>query len=469
MPSIMIAGTSSHVGKSVIVAAICKILSKIGYDVAPFKAQNMSLNSFVTKEGKEIAMAQAFQARACGVEPNEFMNPILLKPKGEGVSQLVILGEAVRDVTVREYYGMFKDLLKIVEDSYRRLEKEFDVVVIEGAGGIAEINLYEFDLANIWTARIARPSLIIVGDIDRGGVFASLYGTYSLLPKDIASMVKGFVINKFRGDISLLRGGLEEIERLTGVRVLGVIPFVNLTFTPEDSLGIDEWGCRDALVGILKLPRISNWTDFEHLRPISKFVWKGERLSDFEVVIIPGTKNTIADLMEMKSAGIHEEIRRIAGKIPVIGICGGYQMLCKEIVDMGVEHGNLRVKGIGLLDAITVFDEFKKRTAQVYKRVTGDAVIIDRIKGEVVWGYEIHKGKTYSKRPIFEDEGCMSEDGMAWGTYLHGLFENDNVLRALSEYLGIKIGKRNDWIDVFSKVVERSLDLDYLLARSNLK
>ncbi len=465
----MIAGTSSHVGKSVIVAALCRILSKMGYNIAPFKAQNMSLNSFVTKDGKEIAIAQAFQAKACGIEPNELINPILLKPKGNLLSQLIVLGKAVKDVSALEYYKEVGWLREVVERAYRELEKEFDVIVIEGAGGLAEINLYDRDLANIGIARIAKPSIFIVGDIDRGGVFASLYGTYKLLPEDVASMVKGFIINKFRGDVRLLKGGIDKLKTLTGIEVLGIIPFVNLTFTPEDSVSLEEWSDRDARIGIVRFPRISNWTDFEHLKPFGiKFIWKRDDLSEFDVIILPGTKNTIADLKELKSAGVDEKLGKIAGKVPIIGICGGYQMLGKEIIDKGVEHDYVRVKGLGLLDAITIFDEFKKKTVQVVKTVTGDAVILDKIKGQKVWGYEIHKGKTFASNPIFEDDGCASDDGMVWGTYLHGLFSNDNVLKAIAGYLNVKFVKPKSWIDEFAEVVKNSLDIEFILKTIDL-
>ena len=463
MPALMIAGTSSHVGKSVIVAALCRIFSKMGYNVAPFKAQNMSLNSFVTRDGKEIAIAQAFQAKACGIEPNELMNPILLKPKGNKISQLIVLGEAVKDISALEYYREVEQLQKIVENAYRKLGEEFDIIIIEGAGGIAEINLYDRDIANIGIARIAKPSIFIVGDIDRGGVFASLYGSYRLLPEDIASMVKGFIINKFRGDVNLLKSGIEKLETITGVRVLGVIPFVDLTFTPEDSISLDDWNCKDARIGIVRFPRISNWTDFEYLKPAGiRFIWKRDDLSKFDIIILPGTKDTIADLKELKSTGVSEKLKKIAGKIPVIGICGGYQMLGRELIDKGVEHGYIRAKGLGLLDAVTIFDEFKKRTVQVVKRVTGDAVILDKIKGQKVWGYEIHKGKTFASNPILEDDGCASDDGMTWGTYLHGLFMNDNVLNAISKYLGVKLTKGRDWIDLFADIVEKHIDVELI-------
>ncbi len=464
MPALMIAGTSSHVGKSVIVAALCRIFSKMGYNVAPFKAQNMSLNSFVTRDGKEIAIAQAFQAKACGIEPNELMNPILLKPKGNKISQLIVLGEAVKDISALEYYREVEQLQKIVENAYRKLEEEFDIIIIEGAGGIAEINLYDRDIANIGIARIAKPSIFIVGDIDRGGVFASLYGSYRLLPEDIANLVKGFIINKFRGDVNLLKSGIEKLETITGVRVLGVIPFVDLTFTPEDSISLDDWNCKDARIGVVRFPRISNWTDFEYLKPAGiRFIWKRDDLSKFDIIILPGTKDTIADLKELKSTGVSEKLKKIAGKIPVIGICGGYQMLGKELIDKGVEHGYIRAKGLGLLDAVTIFDEFKKRTVQVVKRVTGDAVILDKIKGQKVWGYEIHKGKTFASNPILEDDGCASDDGMTWGTYLHGLFMNDNVLNAISKYLGVKLTKGRDWIDLFADIVKNCIDINFII------
>ncbi len=462
MPAIMVAGTSSHVGKSVITAAICRILAKRGYSVAPFKAQNMSLNSYVTEDGKEIAVAQAFQARACGIEPNEFMNPILLKPKGHGVSQLVLLGESVGDFTVREYYSTIPKLKKVVEEAYRWLEEEYDVIVIEGAGGIAEINLYDRDLANIHTARIAKPATIIVGDIDRGGVFASLYGTFSLLPDDVRSLVSGFVINKFRGDPSLLEPGLRELERLTGVEVLGVVPYVTLNFTPEDSVSLEDWK-GEGRIAVVRLPRISNFTDFVPLKGFGvEFVWK-KRLEEYEVVIVPGSKDTVADLKELKDSGMAEEIRRFGN--PVIGICGGYQMLGRELVDEGVEHGRVRVKGLGLLDAVTVFRDYRKVTRRVRRRVNGNAVILERIRGETVEGYEIHKGRTVARNPIFEDEGCASEDGRVWGTYMHGLFENANVLRALGDFLGVKVKIERDWVEEFTRVVEERVRLDPILER----
>ncbi len=451
----MVCGTSSNAGKSLIVAALCRFFAKKGYDVAPFKAQNMSLNSYVTRDGKEIAFAQAYQAFAAGIEPDERMNPILLKPKGNFTSQLVVLGEAVKDVDIRSYWKELSHLKVIVRRAYESLMDEFDIVIIEGAGGMAEINLYDRDLANIYMARIAKPDILIVGDIDRGGVFASLYGTYHLLPADIKKYVKGFIINKLRGREDILEPGIRKIERICRVPVLGVIPYIDAFFPSEDSLNIEDWSNNGENVAIVRFRRVSNFTDFEPIRSISKFVDLNSSIKDFDIVVLPGSKDTIADLKELKESVLGEEIVKYAGKKVIVGICGGYQMLGRELIDYGIEHGTLRIKGLGLLDSTTEFKDFKKKTVQVVKEVTGSAAIIDKIKGEKVWGYEIHKGITHTRNPIFEDEGCASEDGMVWGTYLHGLFWNECIIRALSDYLGVKIRREESWIELITKEVEK--------------
>ncbi len=453
--SIMVCGTSSNAGKSLIVAALCRLLAKKGYDVAPFKAQNMSLNSYVTRDGKEIAFAQAYQAFAAGIEPDERMNPILLKPKGNFTSQLVVLGEAVKDVDIRSYWSELPSLKVVVRKAYESLLDEFDIVIIEGAGGMAEINLYDRDLANIYMARLAKPDILIVGDIDRGGVFASLYGTFYLLPDDIKKYVRGFIINKLRGREDVLEPGIREIERICGVPVLGVIPYVDAFFPSEDSLNIEGWNDSEGSVAIVRLKRVSNFTDFEPIRSVSKFVDLNSSIKDFDIVILPGSKDTIADLRELKRSRLGEEIVKYAGEKVVIGICGGYQMLGRELIDYGVEHGTVRVKGLGLLDTITEFKDFKKKTVQVVRKITGSAAIIDKIRGEKVWGYEIHKGVTHTRNPIFEDEGCASEDGMVWGTYLHGLFWNECIIRALSDYIGVKIKREEDWAEIIAREVEK--------------
>lgn len=464
----MVAGTASNAGKSAMVTALCRILSKKGYSVSPFKAQNMSLNSYVTKGGKEIAIAQAIQAKAAGIDPDERMNPILLKPKGNFVSQLVILGTAVGDVTSEEYYSRIPELMKVVEKAYAELKEEFDVIIIEGAGGIAEINLYDRDLSNTGMARIAKPAILIVGDIDRGGVFASLYGSYLLLPEDVKKMVRGFVINRLRGRADILESGIKKLENLTGIDVLGVIPYAESVFS-EDSLCMDEWN-RDGPVGILKLNKISNFTDFEPIKKVSRFVELKDELDGLEVLMVPGSKNTIEDLKLLKLTGMDEKIKKFSRNNPVIGICGGYQMLGKKLVDYGVEHSSVTVKGLGLLDVTTEFRNYSKICRKVEREVIGNAAILDRIKGKVITGYEIHKGISFTGRnPVFksgnEFEGCASDDGLIWGTYTHALFWNESVVKALSKYIDVEVeySSFEDKIENFAGVVEESLDIEKIL------
>ncbi|RUM33027.1 MAG: cobyric acid synthase CobQ [Archaeoglobus sp.] len=468
MPALMIAGTTSSAGKSSITTALCRILSKRGYSVAPFKAQNMSLNSYVTRDGKEIAIAQAIQAKAAGIEPDERMNPVLLKPKGDFVSQLIVMGVAVGDFTFDEYCNKVPKLRKVIEKAYTDLQREFDVVVIEGAGGIAEINLYDRDLSNIGMARMAKPAIIVVGDIDRGGVFASLYGSYLLLPEDVRRAVRGFLINRLRGKADILGSGIDKLEKLTGIRVIGVVPYAESIFS-EDSLCIEEWN-KDGVVGIVKLSRISNFTDFEPIRKVSRFVSLSDELDGIELLIVPGSKNTIKDLNLLKSTGMDEKIKNFSKNKPVIGICGGYQMLGMKIVDHGIEHSRTTVKGLGLLDVSTEFKTFSKICRKVKKRIVGEAVVLDRIKGEEVRGYEIHKGFSYiSRNPIFEIEkefeGCASDDGLVWGTYTHALFWNENIVKALSRYLDVKIkfSSFKDRIEKFARVVEENVDIDEIV------
>jgi adenosylcobyric acid synthase len=447
---LMVLGTGSHVGKSVIVTALCRIFAEQGLDVAPFKAQNMSLNSWITTEGDEIGIAQAIQAKACGIEPTADMNPVLLKPKGDRKSQVIILGKPYADRTAGDYYESIDDMMKVVESAYYRLAEQYDMVVIEGAGGAAEINLYERDIVNIGTARLLKPPIILVGDIERGGVFASLYGTLKLLPDDIAPLVKGIIINKFRGDPAILEPGLKELEKITGVPVLGVIPYTDLSIPSEDSVSIADKkqvsnnGFVD--IAILRLPRISNFTDFEPLEPLSniRYVELNEDIGQPDALIIPGTKNTIDDLLALKESGTHHRIFELAkAGIPIIGICGGYQMLGKTITDSGIEGGSAAVvDGLGLLDVSTSFGEYKKQTIQTRKKVTGDGPILGRIAGQQVSGYEIHMGDTlqHEDKPAFFDDGCIDRSGLIWGTYLHGLFENENVRDAFLDFLYSKRG-----------------------------
>jgi adenosylcobyric acid synthase len=443
---IVVLGTTSHSGKSTLVAAICRLLSNRGLHVAPFKSQNMSLNSWVTSNGSEIGIAQAMQAWAARVEPTEFMNPILLKPKGDRTSQVIVLGKPMADKSADEYYKGIDGLKEVVDNALDELEKEYDYIVVEGAGGAAEINLYDRDIANIYVAERLQAPIILVGDIERGGVFASLFGTVQLLPPQIRSLVKGLVINKFRGDPSILEPGLESLEQLTGIPVLGVMPYLNLSMPSEDSVSLGDKNPvakkvtgNDNLVeiAVIKLPRISNFTDFEPLErsAIVRYVALGEPLGDPDAVVIPGTKNTVSDLEEMKRSGMDQQILALRDT-PILGICGGYQILGREIIDCGIENTVGTVSGLGLLDAVTRFDLYEKRTLQARKKVTGGGPILDGIRGQEVAGYEIHMGVTFSKdEAAFGDDGAVDQSGLVIGTYLHGIFENENFRNSFLDYL----------------------------------
>jgi adenosylcobyric acid synthase len=429
---LVVLGTTSHCGKSTLVAALCRLLSDRGQKVAPFKSQNMSLNSWVTQNGSEIGIAQAVQAWAARVEPTEFMNPILLKPKGDRTSQVIVLGRPVADKSAEEYYREVEGLKEVVDRSIKELEKDYDYIVVEGAGGAAEINLFDRDIANIYVARLLQAPIILVGDIERGGVFASLFGTVQLLPEDVRPLVKGLVINKFRGDPAILGSGLKTLEEITGVSVLGVMPYLDLDIPSEDSVSLGDKKAgpvgEQVEIAVIRLPRISNFTDFEPLERLAnvRYVNLSEPLGRPDAVIIPGTKNTVSDLLEMQEKGMADQIKSLPDT-PVLGICGGYQMLGREIIDCGIEDTVGSVPGLGLLDAVTV---------QAKKLVTGGGPILEPIRGQNVTGYEIHMGVTCSQGvAAFGDDGAVSESGMVIGTYLHGLFENENFRSAFLDFL----------------------------------
>ena len=443
--SLMVVGTSSHVGKSVTVAAICRCLVRRGISVAPFKSQNMSLNSFVTGDGGEIGMAQAMQAVAARVPPATDMNPVLLKPKGDCVSQVILHGRPYKDVPIAEYYRETPELLTEALRAFRRLEKTYGQVVIEGAGGAAEVNLYDRDIANTQLALALRLPIILVADIERGGVFAQIYGTVHLLPPELRPLVKGIIINKFRGDPAIFSPGVKIIEDLTGIPVLGIVPWFSIPLPSEDSLSIGDKKTADlpVRIAVIRLPHISNFTDFELLEQHAavEYVSIGSSLRGYDCVIIPGTKNTVADLIALQDGGADHELRKIRKNgVPVIGICGGYQMLGRELVDDGFESTAGTYAGLGLLDCVTRFASYDKNTTQVRRTACPVPPILSVI-GEVT-GYEIHMGVTVrgTDREAFSGDGVVSADGLVFGTYMHGLFLNPRAANALLSYLYGKKG-----------------------------
>jgi len=449
--ALLVAGTHSDAGKSVVVAGLCRWLAREGVSVAPFKAQNMALNSFVTREGAEIGRAQAAQAAAAKIEPEAAMNPILLKPSAERTTQVVVRGKPWATASARSYGGMKRQLLPMVLESLEGLRSRFDVVVCEGAGSPAEINLRENDLANMGLARAADLPVLLVGDIDRGGLFASLYGTLALLSPEDQALLSGFLVNKFRGDPAVLEPGLREMTALTGRPFLGTLPFVRgLGIDGEDSLALDAprpakppLG-RDVLrVAVARLGRISNFTDFDalsHEPGVSvRFTESPGELLDADLAVLPGTKATVDDLRLLRSRGLDRVFEERARRgLPTLGICGGYQMLGEEILD-GVESGTPEVAGLRLLPVETVFEREK-----VLSRPEGLAPGFGNVP---VRGYEIHHGRTslHDGTPLFVTEtgteGCHA--GATIGTSWHGVLESDAFRRALLTWVA---AERNlDW------------------------
>lgn len=438
--SVMVLGTASHVGKSTIVAGLCRILRRRGISNAPFKSQNMSLNSWVTGDGGEIGIAQAMQAKAAGIPPSVEMNPILLKPKGDQTSQVVLLGRPFHDVHVGDYYKETENLLTVALKAADTLMNRYGALVVEGAGGAAEVNLFDRDIANIGLARALRFPIILIADIERGGVFAQVYGTISLLPDDIRPLVKAVIVNKFRGDSSLFSDGMKILEDLTGVPAIGLVPVTDVDIPSEDSLSIGDKiaGNAPVRIAVIHLPRISNFTDYEVLERYASvsYVKPGTPLSGFDAIILPGTKNTIEDLEEVISTGTGDEIRKARDSaIPIIGICGGYQMLCEKIIDSGTELKERKYQGLGLIPCTTIFSSNKKTTTQVTRISSGHGPFLGRIKS--VSGYEIHTGTTSrgDAKEAFSGEGVVSEDGLLIGTYMHGLFTSPDVAAAFVTFL----------------------------------
>ena len=438
--AIMIQGTASNAGKSLLAAGLCRIFKQDGYKVAPFKSQNMALNSAITPDGLEMGRAQVMQAQAAGVAPDVRMNPILLKPTSDVGSQVIVNGIPRGTMKAGDYFKYKKNLIPDVMEAYSSLGSEYDIIVIEGAGSPAEINLKEDDLVNMGMARMAKAPVLLCGDIDRGGVFASLYGTVKLLDPDEQEMIKGLIINKFRGDVEILRPGLTQLEELAGKPVLGVVPMLEVDVDDEDSLSArlsrsGKVGLVD--VAVIRLPRLSNFTDFnplERMEEVSlRYVGSVGELGHPDLIILPGTKNTMDDLRWLRQSGLEGAILKHAAKGgAVVGICGGYQMLGRVLSDPdGVESGGT-MAGMGLLPTETVFlgEKTRTRVSGAFRRGEGIFASLSEVPFH---GYEIHMGET----TYLEDAGPLSRltcldgaekpDGAArgnvWGSYVHGIFD----------------------------------------------
>jgi adenosylcobyric acid synthase len=452
--TLMIQGTGSGVGKSIMVAALCRILSDLGFKVAPFKSQNMSLNSYITADGGEIGRSQAVQAMAARIEPVRAINPILLKPKEDMVAQVIINGSPYKDISAGDYFQPDENVQSLKEEvileSLEKLSKEFEIILMEGAGSPAEINLRNVDVVNMGTARAVGAPVLLVGDIDKGGVFASLYGTVELLEEQDRSLVKGFIINRFRGDVRILDPGLRELEQRTGIPVLGVVPFIHdLRVEEEDAVpGLSQGNSSPEVeIIVIYLPHISNFTDFDPLAHepgvLLRYARTAREIGRPDAIIIPGTKNSIADLEHIRRNGMAEKVIALRRSgVPVAGICGGYQMTGKELIDeQGLESSLGSIPGLGFLPVITRFAP-GKITHQLKLRSRGKGPFFSTGPMEFS-GYEIHAGDSElekgavpafvrvsrSGKPDPGPEGAVSEDGLCFGTYLHDLFHQDSFRR----------------------------------------
>ena len=445
---IMVQGTMSGAGKSLLCAALCRIFAQDGYRVAPFKSQNMALNSFVTRDGLEMGRAQVVQAQAAGVEPDVRMNPILLKPSSDTGSQVIVGGEVRGQMSAAAYFKMKRQLIPEILAAFDSLSEEADIVVIEGAGSPAEINLKADDIVNMGLAKLVDAPVLLAGDIDRGGVFAQLYGTVALLEPEERARIAGLVINKFRGDVDILRPGLAMLEEKTGLPVLGVVPYLHVEIEDEDSLS-ERLNARDAVkpldVAVIRLPHISNFTDFipleQHELLGVRYVQRARELGAPDLVILPGTKNTMEDLLWLRQNGLEAAVRKLAqAQTPVLGVCGGYQMLGQTLDDpAGTESGKpLSLAGLGLLPTRTTFDAQKRRT-QVRAVALGAP-----FAGARMTGYEIHNGRTTVNGEPFcrladgTPEGCVCKN--VFGTYLHGLFDSGELTQELVKLLCARKG-----------------------------
>ncbi|MGI5930999.1 MAG: cobyric acid synthase [Eubacterium sp.] len=477
---IMVQGTMSGAGKSLLAAALCRIFRQDGYRTAPFKSQNMALNSYVTRNGLEMGRAQVMQAEAAGLEPDVRMNPILLKPSSDTGSQVIVNGEIRGQMSAVEYFRYKKQLIPEIMKAYRELEQQYDIIVLEGAGSPAEINLREDDIVNMGMAELADAPVLLAGDIDRGGVFAQLYGTCELLRPEEKARIKGLIVNKFRGDREILAPGLQMLEERVHIPVVGVVPYVYVDVDDEDSLAprLNRKKAEKVIdIAVIRLPRLSNFTDFSPLESHPalgvRYVKTPEELGQPDLIILPGTKNTMDDLVWLRESGLEALVRKAnAAGTPVLGVCGGYQMLGEELKNPNHTEGDLdQLKGMGLLPIRTVFSEQKTRT-----RCQAE-VQAAPFAGARLDGYEIHMGETEVNGSPFcrlssgQPDGCIR--GNVCGTYLHGLFDTGELTERLAQYLaerkGISIAdltplSHSAYVqkqyDILADTVRGSLDMD---------
>ncbi len=481
--NIMVLGTASNVGKSLITAGLCRVFKQDGYSVCPFKSQNMALNSYITKDGKEMGRAQVVQAEAAGIEPMAYMNPILLKPTTDKKSQVIVNGKVLENMSAKDYFKFKYRLKSEILKAYGYIRENYDVSVLEGAGSPAEINLKHDDIVNTGMAEMADAPVILVGDIDRGGVFASVYGTVALLEENERKRVKGIVINKFRGDLNILKPGIKMLEDLVGIPVLGVVPHAELNIEDEDSLSekfYKKRGPGEIKVSVIKLKHLSNFTDLDALGSYSdvsvKYVSRASELGNEDIIIIPGSKNTIEDLKDLNEKGIAEKIIRLSKKgTAIFGICGGYQMLGQKVVDPhAIESDISEIPGLGILDLETVMLP-EKTTIQYSGALSSTSGILADMDGVQVVGYEIHQGITNGdETAILKGENCIKGvvRGNIVGTYIHGIFDNGEFTnRFLNKIREIKgLGSYESGIDFreqkeleydkLAKLIRGSLDMD---------
>lgn len=453
---IMIQGTMSNVGKSLITAGLCRIFARDGYRTVPFKSQNMALNSYVTEEGLEMGRAQVMQAEAAGIKPLVCMNPILLKPTTNMGSQVIVNGEVLGNMSAGEYFVYKKQLIPEIMKAYRKLEAMADIIVIEGAGSPAEINLKENDIVNMGLAELVDAPVLLVGDIDRGGVFAQLLGTLMLLEKWERERVKGLIVNKFRGDKSLLDSGIALLEQKGGVPVAGVVPYMQLSLQDEDSLTerFERREARKIDLAVIRYPRISNFTDFDvfeqHAELSVRYVKSVAELGEPDMIFLPGSKNTMRDLLWMRENGLEEAIRRRISEVIVFGICGGFQMLGRKLCDPDrVEEGG-EIRGMELLPIETALGRTKTRTQRRVRLRAVEGPLSCLVDREVS-GYEIHMGNTVvcgDEKTVRESSGTVEQivlsEGNVYGTYLHGFFDAEGIAPAVVEMLARRKGKSCD-------------------------